>query len=270
LAEPSTNPLAATPTPPATALASPALPPVALGFAPGDVVVVTGAGSGIGRSAARSAAAVGLAVAAWDLNPDTVHSVVAEITAAGGRAVACVADVTDDTAVAAALDRSQTLGPIRYLLNNAGPANSSPLTFDAGLVAAVGSMRRVTEAWLARPRPPGGAVVNLASVAGTTIGAAPDWYSAAKAAVLGWTRYLAAQRTGEVRANAVAPGLIATPRTANLAASDLGQHIQQRIPLGRSGQPDEVAWVCLFLLSPLAAYVNGTLVVVDGGWTVAQ
>jgi len=245
-------------------------PAVSLAFAPGDVVVVTGAGSGIGRATARGAAQVGLAVAAWDLNRDSVHSVVDEITAAGGRAVACVADVTDDAAVDAALDRSETLGPIRFLVNNAGPANGSDLPFDVALVAAVGSMRRVTEAWLARPRPEGCAVVNLASVAGTTIGATPDWYPAAKAAVLGWTRYLATHRAGEVRANAVAPGLITTPRTADLAASGLGQRIQQRIPLGRSGRPEEVAWVILFLLSPLAAYVNGSLVVVDGGWTIAQ
>lgn len=245
-------------------------PQVSFGFTPGDVIVVTGAGSGIGRAIAKRAAEVGLAVAAWDINGPAVREVADEIVAMGGRAVACAADVTDDRQIVAALDATAALGVVRYLVNNAGPASSSDLEFDQALSMSVGSMRRVTDHWLRRPRPDGCAVVNIASVAGTRIGTAPDWYPAAKAAVMGWTRHLATNRAAEVRANAVAPGLTDTPRMAGFVESPLGRHIMGRIPLGRLGTPDDMAWTTLFLLSPLASYINGALIVVDGGWTIAQ
>jgi NAD(P)-dependent dehydrogenase (short-subunit alcohol dehydrogenase family) len=243
---------------------------ISFGFTPGEVIVVTGAGSGIGRATAKRAAEVGLAVGAWDVNGPAVRAVVDEIVAMGGRAVACLADVTDDQQIAAALDATEALGAVRYLVNNAGPASSSDLEFDQALSRSVGSMRRVTAHWLRRSRPAGCAVVNIASVAGTRIGAAPDWYSAAKAAVMGWTRYLATNHAAELRANAVAPGLIDTPRMAGFVESPLGQRISGRIPLGRLGDPDDIAWTTLFLLSPLAAYITGALIVVDGGWTITQ
>ncbi|MBX6748356.1 MAG: SDR family oxidoreductase [Micromonosporaceae bacterium] len=245
-------------------------PQVSFGFTPGDVIVVTGAGSGIGRAIALRAAEVGLAVGAWDINEPAVRQVADEIVAAGGRAVACPADVTDDNQIAAALDATAALGAVRYLVNNAGPASASNLEFDQALAMSIGSMRRVTDHWLRRPRPEGCALVNIASVAGTRIGSAPDWYPAAKAAVMGWTRHLATYRVAEVRANAVAPGLTDTPRMAGFADSPLGQRIVGRIPVGRLGTPDDMAWTTLFLLSPLASYINGEMIVVDGGWTIAQ
>jgi NAD(P)-dependent dehydrogenase (short-subunit alcohol dehydrogenase family) len=242
-------------------------PPVALGFTPGDVVIVTGAGSGIGRAAALQAARVGLTVSAWDLNPDTAAATVAAITAAGGQAAAVVADVGDPDAVAAGF---RGLGPVRYLVNNAGPPSAIPLDFDAALVLAVGSMRRVAEAWLATGPPAGASLVNTASVAGNWIGTASDWYTTAKAAIAGYTRYLAAYRSDVVRANAVAPGMTDTPRIAGFADSDMGRRVLARVPLGRMAAPEEVAWVILFLLSPLASYVNGALIPIDGGWMVTQ
>jgi NAD(P)-dependent dehydrogenase (short-subunit alcohol dehydrogenase family) len=112
--------------------------------------------------------------------------------------------------------------------------------------------------------------VNEASVAGNVIGTAPDWYPATKAAIAGYTRHLAAYRFEQVRANAVAPGMIDTPRLTGFAASEIGQRALQRIPAGRLGRPEEISWAILFLLSPLASYVNGAMLIVDGGWTVTQ
>ncbi|HVQ92927.1 MAG TPA: SDR family oxidoreductase [Mycobacteriales bacterium] len=244
---------------------------IALGFSPGDVVIVTGAGSGIGRATARNAAAVGLAVAGWDLNPDGVAETVRDIEHEGGRAVAVTADVTDDAQVAAALATSAgRLGEARYLVNNAGPASASELEFDRAITIALGSMRRVTTGWLARGRQDGAALVNVSSVAGNLIGTAPDWYPAAKAGIMGYTRHLAAYRSDVLRANAVAPGMTDTPRLAGFTASEIGQRALARIPLHRLATPDEISWAILFLLSPLASYVNGVLLTVDGGWTVTQ
>jgi NAD(P)-dependent dehydrogenase (short-subunit alcohol dehydrogenase family) len=244
---------------------------VRLGFTDGDVVIVTGAASGIGRATAISAAAVGLQVAAWDVNGDGAEATAGAIRDSGGRALAVPADVTDDGQVQAALRASEaSLGPARYLVNNAGPASASDIAFELGVLAGVGSVRRVTEAWLARALPAEPALVNVSSVAGNVIGTAPDWYPATKAAIMGYTRHLASFSRDRVRANAVAPGMTDTPRLAGFAASETGQRVLQRIPAGRMARPDEIAWAILFLLSPLASYINGALLVVDGGWTVTQ
>lgn len=244
--------------------------PVRLGFTPGDAVVVTGAGSGIGKATAVNAAAVGLAVAAWDIDAGSVAATVGDIKAAGGAAVAVTADVTDDGAVAEALSASASLGDLRYLVNNAGPASAAEFEFDDAIVAAIGSMRRVATAWLERGRQEDAALVNVASVAGNVIGTAPDWYPAVKAGIMGYTRHLAVHRSDVVRANGVAPGMTDTPRLRGFAASDIGQRVLTRIPLHRMATPDEISWAILFLLSPLASYINGVLLTVDGGWTIAQ
>ncbi|WP_416903588.1 SDR family NAD(P)-dependent oxidoreductase [Micromonospora echinospora] len=238
-----------------------------LTFPTGETVVVTGAGSGIGRETALLAARAGLRVAAWDLTAQAVADTVDTITAAGGTAVASTVDVADPAAVRTALAAD---GPARYLVNNAGPASSTEFDFDRALALTVGSVRTVTDAWLAGRPEAGAAVVNVASVAGNLVGTDSAWYCAGKAAIAGYTRHLATRLAPTVRANAVAPGLIDTPRTAGFAATALGRDLVARNPMGRAGRPEEVAAVVLFLLSPLAGYLNGVLLPADGGWTVTQ
>ncbi|HEY5245429.1 MAG TPA: SDR family oxidoreductase [Acidimicrobiales bacterium] len=261
----------ASPTPGAPEGPTPGAPestaPISFGFAPGALAVVTGAGSGIGRATARLGAAAGLDVASWDLDAGSAERTAAEIVGAGGHATSAQVDVTDPAAVAAGfagLDR-----PARYLVNNAGPASAAASPFADGLVNGAGSMELVTRTWLATELPAGASLVNVASVAGNVIGAEPDWYAATKAAVTGYTRHLAVHRADRIRANAVAPGMVATPRSASFADSEPLVRALARNPLGRMAGADEIAWTILFLLSPLASYVNGVLLVVDGGWTVA-
>jgi NAD(P)-dependent dehydrogenase (short-subunit alcohol dehydrogenase family) len=243
---------------------------ISLGFNSSDAIVITGAGRGIGRSTAITAAAMGLGVAAWDIDTDYVIDTVKEIEDNGGRAVAVAADATDQKQIDAGLESSATLGPLRYLVNNAGPASASDYGFDEALVISAGSMHKVANAWLDRGHLDNAALVNVASVAGNLIGTQPDWYPAAKAAIMGWTRHLAAYRSADVRSNAVAPGMTDTRRLVGFKDSEVGQRALGRIPLGRMATPDEISWAILFLLSPLASYVNGILLTVDGGWTITQ
>jgi NAD(P)-dependent dehydrogenase (short-subunit alcohol dehydrogenase family) len=242
-----------------------------LGFSSSDAVIVTGAGSGIGAATARAAGGLGLKVVAWDVQTAGLTRTVEKIVADGGTATGTQVDVGDPAVVRRALaENTERLGPIRYLVNNAGPASAGELEFNEALQLAAGSVRDVTAAWLDLGVPEGAALVNVASVAGNVIGTAPDWYPAAKAAIMGYTRHLAAYRSDEVRANAVAPGMTDTPRLASFRDSEMGQRVVGRIPLGRMATPEEIAWPILFLLSPLASYVNGALLIVDGGWTVTQ
>lgn len=240
------------------------------GFERGGVILVTGAASGIGKTTAIRAAEMGLDVAVWDLNTDGLKDTVAAIESVGRRAVALGADVSDDTQVHEAMDATRRFGPVRYLVNNAGPASAVEMDFDDAIRICIGSMRRVATSWLDGEVPAGAALVNLASVAGNVVATASDWYTAAKAGIAGYTRHLAAYRSDQVRSNAVAPGMVDTPRLKGFASSELGQQVLQRVPMHRIGEPDDIAYAILFLLSPLATYINGALLVIDGGWTITQ
>jgi len=244
--------------------------PISFGFAPGETLVVTGAGSGIGRAVAQRGLELGLNVSAWDLRADGLTALAAEVSS-DAPLHTYVADISDAAAVEAGFaEVTQRFGIPALLANNAGPPSSVPIPYDEGLRISVGGTRTVTEAWAGLGLPAGAAMVATASVAGNRIGTESDWYSSAKAAVTGYVRHLAAHRADQFRSNAVAPGMTDTPRLTGFAESERGQSVLQRIPLGRMGSADDMAWAILFLLSPLASYVNGTLLIVDGGWTVTQ
>lgn len=244
---------------------------VDFGFTAGDAVLITGAGSGIGRATAVRAAGLGLAVSLWDLNPAGLEETAQLVRTTAPAVHTWVADVSDDAAVDAGFsDAGRALGAIRYLHNNAGPASSSDIPFDRALEICVGSVRRMTQAWSAAGPGQGAAMVATTSVAGNLVGTDNAWYSASKAAIMGYVRHLAAHRATEFRSNGVAPGMTDTPRLAGFAGSETGQRVLTRIPLGRMAAPDDIAWATLFLLSPLAGYINGVFLPVDGGWTVTQ
>jgi 3-oxoacyl-[acyl-carrier protein] reductase len=233
-----------------------------LGFASGDVVVVTGAASGIGRATARLAARSGLMVCGWDITPEPLESLVKDIVGDGGQAAGTVCDVTDPAAVSRAWEEAGRAGPPRYLVNNAGPASNTPLSYHEGLRQGAGSMVTVTEQWLERFGEVASAVTFTSSIAAAMGG--PNWYSVSKAAINAYARNIAKQRGGKPRANSVGPGVTVTPRTQSFGQEMLDS-AAARNPLHRNGQPEEIAAAICFLLSPAASYINGVYLPVDGG-----
>jgi len=240
-----------------------------LGFQPGEGIVVTGAASGIGKATALMAAKSGLAVGVWDMDAAGAKQTASEIEAAGGKAVAVAVNVGEDAAVNRAWDESRALGPCRYLVNNAGPGSGSTAPFYDNLLLAVGSVHRVTTSWMERHGADVSSVVSISSVAGNFQGGGKNvqpFYPAAKSAIAGYTRSLATRLKGKPRINAVAPGFTITPRTEPYLDNPGMMDSISRIPMGRAGYPEDIAASVLFLLSPAAAYINGVLLPVDGGW----
>lgn len=239
------------------------------GFEKDAVVLVTGAASGIGRATARRCAEAGLRVAAWDIDPDGLASLTAEVREAGGTIRTGTVDIFDDAAIDAGYTAiEQDWATVRHLVNNAGPRSVDPYTFRDALGLAVGSMEAMIQRFLRATPGPDASIVNVSSVAGNLTGSNPPWYPTAKAAIAGLTRALAWSAGAQARCNAVAPSLVATPRMTSYMESDVGRKWAAENPLGRWADGDDVARVILFLLSPFAGYVNGVLLPVDGGQTL--
>jgi len=244
----------------------------ALGFDEGDTVIVTGAGSGIGQATVLAAARSGLAVVAWDIHGETAAETACLAEELGARALAITVDVTDSAGVANAMEESKAFGNCRYLVNNAGPPSNASGPFLDDLKIALGSVELVTTQWLHCCGNIATSLVNLSSVAGTFQGGGQNvspFYPTAKSGIAGYTRYLATRYGGQPRANAVAPGFTLTPRTIPFLDNPSIKETVSRIPHGRPGFPEEVSSAVLFLLSPAASYINGVLLPVDGGWSVA-
>ena len=236
------------------------------------VAVVTGAANGIGRQVVEDLAGLGVAVSAWDRSPAGLQQLETASRGWNGRVLALDVDVTDQAAVAGAFERTAAeLGEVGFLFNNAALPSAAGMPFMEGLLGSLGSVHFVTEAWLATPGSHGGHLVNMSSVAGSLIGigSSPS-YPAAKAGIAGLTRYLALHRPNGIRANAVAPGLVETPRTRELISSEKGRAIVARNPFGRAATAADVSAVVVFLLAPVSEYTNGVLVPVDGGALLVQ
>jgi 3-oxoacyl-[acyl-carrier protein] reductase len=240
----------------------------------GKIALVTGAGRGIGREIALTLAAAGAAIAVNDYSgEDVCQAVVAEIAALGVEAACFMGDVGDEQSVAAMVDRVEAeLGPLGIVVNNAGITRDNvvmlmtPDEFDSVVRTHLRGTFLVSKAAARKMlRRREGAIVNVSSVVGRRGNAGQANYAAAKAGIIGLTKSLAKElgpRT--IRVNAVAPGYVDTAMTQALA-DDVKRVIIDNTPLKSIGQPSDVANAVLFLASPLARYITGCILPVDGG-----
>ena len=242
----------------------------------GKVAVVTGAGSGIGRSTALLLARGGAAVVAADIN-DT-SDVVQEIESAGGRATAFRVDVTRDVECAAMVRHAlESYGRLDLAFNNAGIAGPIGRTSELSTSAwqrvldvnLTGVYQCMVHELRAMEAGGGGAIVNTASVAGLASAAGAAAYCASKHGVIGLTRTAAQEYAKHhIRINALCPGYVATPMTQGehtVFSSEQLAKLIKRAPMQRFCDPLEQAEMVVWLLSEKASYVTGAEFVVDGG-----
>lgn len=240
----------------------------------GQVALVTGGNGGIGRAVALALAGEGCrvgVVAGHDLAG--AEAVAREIEQTGGEALALRADVSDAAqAEGAVWAVAERFGRLDILVNNAGITRDGLLlrmseadwdaVFDVNLKGAFHCTKAALK-WMVRQR--SGRIVNIASIVGMMGNAGQANYAAAKAGLIGFTRATAREVASRgILVNAVAPGFIQTRMTAAIPEKAREAMLQQ-IPLGRLGQPSDVAPAVLFLCLPEVSYITGQVLVVDGG-----
>jgi 3-oxoacyl-[acyl-carrier protein] reductase len=254
---------------------------IATGLA-GKVVIVTGAAAGIGRATALRFAAEGTRVAAWDVDAGGASELVAALAAAGGEGRFAAVDVADGAAVEAAVaEVVARWGGVDVLINNAGIVRDAQLVkwrdgevaavlseeaFDAVIAVNLRGVFLCTRAVVPHLiRGGGGSILSASSVVGLYGNFGQTNYAATKAGVIAMTRTWARElgRHG-IRANAVAPGFIATEILRAMPGKVL-DGLVGRTPLGRMGTPEEIAEAYLWLASDAASFVNGAVLSVDGG-----
>jgi NAD(P)-dependent dehydrogenase (short-subunit alcohol dehydrogenase family) len=244
----------------------------------GRVALVTGASSGLGKQFALALADNGAAVALVARRADRIAELQKAIEAAGGRAVAIEADVTDRVAMARAFDAAEkAFGTVTILVNNAGIAHGGravDMTADqwrkilaTDLDAVFFWAQEAARRMLAAKKP--GAIINIASVLGLAVARGAVAYATAKAGVVQLTKALAVELAFKgVRVNAIAPGWFVTEMNDDYLTGEAGAAIKREIPMGRFGVEGELDGALLLLASGAGGYMAGATVVVDGGQVV--
>ena len=237
------------------------------------VAVVTGAASGMGEAMASEFASAGADVVLVDVDGEGAERVAAEIESDGGSALAAPADVTDREQVERVVESAvEAFGTIDVLCNNAGIFDEeTPIgEMSDDLWESVLGVNLHGQFLLTRAAIPAlrdgddeAVVINTSSVAGKSGGGGGVAYTSSKHGVVGFTKALANDYPGEIRANAICPGFVRTGLTEDVL--DMLQELSEKTPAGRYAQPEEIARVAAFLASDDASFVNGVALNVDGG-----
>jgi 3-oxoacyl-[acyl-carrier protein] reductase len=243
----------------------------------GKVAVVTGASKGIGAAIASRLADEGAAVVVnYSSSKEGAERVVADITRKGGKAVAVQANVARKADIQRLfVETRKAFGRLDVLVNNAGIYEFAPLgevtaehfhkLFDLNVLGLILTTQEAARHF----GPDGGAVINISSVVSTAAPPNASVYSATKAAVDAVTRSLAKELgPRKIRVNAINPGMVETEgvRAAGIERSELRQQVEAQTPLGRIGQPDDIAPAAVFLASPDSAWVTGETLYIAGGF----
>lgn len=243
----------------------------------GKVAIVTGASKGIGASIALQLAAEGASVVVnYSSSKEGADRVVNQVVGKGGKAVAVQADLSKQEDVKRLFAESQNaFGKLDILVNNAGVYEFAPLEeitaehFHKLFNLNVLGLLFATQEAVKHFGPAGGSVVNISSVASTSAPPTTSVYSATKAAVDAITRSLA-QELGpkKIRVNAINPGMVETEgvHAAGIAESDFRKHVETSTPLGRIGQPGDIAPAAVYLASDDSAWLTGETLVISGGF----
>src|SRR4051794_20150125 len=243
----------------------------------GRVAIVTGASKGIGASIAKHLAAEGAAVVVnYSASKANAQRVVEEITKDGGRAAAVQADVSNKADITRLFTETKLLfGRLDILVNNAGVYEFSPLEnvteehFHKQFNLNVLGLLLTTQAALTLFSESGGSVINISSVVSTSALPNGSVYSATKAAVDAVTKSLAKELGArKIRVNSINPGMVETEgmHAAGFAESDFRKQIEGQTPLGRIGQPQDIAGAAVFLASPSSSWITGETLYISGGF----
>jgi NAD(P)-dependent dehydrogenase (short-subunit alcohol dehydrogenase family) len=245
----------------------------------GQVALVTGASSGIGLATVRAFAEAGAAVVLADINTDALRTATNELTSAGHQAIGITCDVADEAQAAAMIERTiATYGRLNMAFNNAGilgftgdPADESVESFEQVTAINLRGIWTCMKHELRHMRTEeSGAIVNCASLGGLVGQAGRATYHATKHGVVGLTKSAAMDYAPRgIRINAVCPGVIETPMSADLIENhpEVMKEVLRDQPIGRPGRAEEVAAAVLWLCSPSASLVVGVALPVDGGFT---
>jgi 3-oxoacyl-[acyl-carrier protein] reductase len=236
--------------------------------------LVTGGSRGIGKAIALTLAGMGANVAVtYSRSADAANEVVKEIEKGGGKGMALQADATDFTKAEEVISKIvEEWGSLEVLVNNAGITQDNLIlrmseeNWDAVINTNLKSIFNYSKA-ATKPmmRARGGSIINIGSVVGISGNAGQSNYSASKAGMIGFTKSFAKELASRnIRANVVAPGYILTEMTEKLDEKVL-EAIKTETPLGRAGNPDEIANVVAFLASDMSSYITGEVIRVDGG-----
>ena len=251
----------------------------------GKRALITGAGSGIGEAIATLFSAQGAHVIVADVQADAAERVASDISRQGGSASPLVVDVTDEDQVRTSFEQlAHQQGQLDLLVNNAGISHvgsvleTSLQDWERVLRVNAGGVflcAREAVRLMLQQEPKGGVIINMSSVA-AMIGVERRLpYSASKGAVLALTRSIAMDFVDQgIRCNAICPGTVQTPfvegylkRSFPGQEDSVRQTLHARQPIGRMGQPEEIAAAALYLASDEAAFITGSALVIDGGWT---